>query len=286
MLDAWRSRLHTDCSALNFVRPVQTTDLTRCSTLNALRFPRIAPRSTPCARAGHGSPRATDCSVVQHLELCPDCGLLRPRDLAFHAVFGLLLARRFPLCTAHGLLRARCLALHAGLRIAPYADISRPCAVYGFLHVRHQVPHRHRLLCARRLTLRLVRGLLRWPYSAPRVDRGLLRRQHLELCIASGLLRLRYLSLRPERELLQVRDLALCSTYGLLRTLHLVPGGNRGLLRACHLVLRAGTFWYSLPNPTSEAVQVYLATRNESNYAPSRFTMSISCRHIFLWKSS
>jgi len=180
-------------------------------------------RVTPCA---------TNCSVVQHLELCPDCGLLRPRDLAFHAALGLLLARRFPLCAAHGSLRARHLALHAGLRIAPYADISCPYAVYGFLHVRHQVPHRHRLLCARRLTLCSVRGLLRSPYSAPRVDRGLLRHQHLELCIASGLLRLRYLSLRPERELLEVRDLALCSTYGFLRTLHLVPYVSRGSLRA------------------------------------------------------
>jgi len=137
MLDAWRSRLHTDCSALHFVRPVQTTDLTRCSTLSALRLPRIAPRSIPCARAGHGSPRATNCSVVQHLELCPDCELLRPRDLAFHAAFGLLLARRFLLSAARGLLRARPLALHAGLRIAPYADISRPYVFHGFLHGRH-----------------------------------------------------------------------------------------------------------------------------------------------------
>jgi len=232
MLDAWRSWLHTDCSALHFLRPMQTTDLTRCSTLSALRLLRIAPRSTPCARAGHGSPRATDRSVVQHLELCPDCELLRPRDLAFHAAFGLLLARRFPLHTAHGLLRARRLTLNAGLRIAPYADISRPYAVYGFLHVRHQVPHRHRSLCARRLTLCAVSGLLRSPYSASRVDRGLLRLQHLELCIASGLLRLRHLSLRPERELLQVRDLALCSTYRFLRTLHLVPYVSRGSLRA------------------------------------------------------
>jgi len=137
MLDAWHSLLHADCSALHFVCPVQTTDLTRCSTLSALRLLRIAPRSTPCARAGHGSLRATDCSVVQHLELCPACGLLRHRDLAFHAALGLLLVRRFPLSVAHGLLRARRLTLHAGLRIAPYADILRPCAVYGLLHFRH-----------------------------------------------------------------------------------------------------------------------------------------------------
>jgi hypothetical protein len=136
------------------------------------------------------------------------------------------------------------------------------------------------------LTLYADRGLLRFPHFAPCVDRGLLRAQHLELRVDSVVLRPRHLSLRPERELLQVRNLALCSTYGLLRTLHLVPGGNRGLLRSYHLVLRAGTFWYSLLNPTSEAVQVYLATRNESNYAPLQFSMSIVSWHIFLWKSS
>jgi len=38
-------------------------DLTRLSALGALRLLRIAPHSMPCARAGHGSPRATDCSV-------------------------------------------------------------------------------------------------------------------------------------------------------------------------------------------------------------------------------
>jgi len=137
VLDAWLSLLHTNCSALHIVRPVPATDLTRCSTLNAPLLPRIAPRSILCARAGRGSLRDTDCSVVQHLELCTACGLLRTRYLAFHTALGSLLTRRFPLCVAHGLLRARRLALHAGLRIAPYADILRPCAVNGSLHVRH-----------------------------------------------------------------------------------------------------------------------------------------------------
>jgi len=137
MLDAWLSLLHADCSALHIVRPVPVTDFTRCSTLSALFLPRIAPRSILCARAGRGSLRATDCSVVQHLELCTACGILRTRYLAFRVAFGLLHTRRFPLCTAHGLLRARCLALHAGLRIAPYADILRPYAGHGLLHVRH-----------------------------------------------------------------------------------------------------------------------------------------------------
>jgi len=137
MLDAWLSLLHADCSALYIVRPVPVTDLTRCSTLSALLLPRIAPRLILCARAGRGSLRATDCSVVQHLELCTACGLLRTRYLAFRVVLGLLLARRFPLCVARGLLRARRLALDAGLRITPYADILRPYAVYGLLHIRH-----------------------------------------------------------------------------------------------------------------------------------------------------
>jgi len=63
------------CSTLGFVcfpriAPRSTfsplallADLTRLSTLGALRLLRIAPLSSPCARAGHGSPRATDCSV-------------------------------------------------------------------------------------------------------------------------------------------------------------------------------------------------------------------------------
>jgi len=34
-----------------------------------------------------------------------------------------------------------------------------------------------------------------------------------------------------------------------------VPYDNRGLRRAYHLLLRAGTFWYSLLNPTNEAAR-------------------------------
>jgi hypothetical protein len=132
MLDAWHSLLRTNRSALRIVRPVLPTDLTRCSTLSAAPLLRIAPRSTRCARAGHGSLRATDYSVVQHLELCPACGLLRTRHLAFRASLGLLRARRLPLCAAHGLLRARRLALHAGLRIAPYSDTLRPVPITDF----------------------------------------------------------------------------------------------------------------------------------------------------------
>jgi hypothetical protein len=92
----------------------------------ALHQLRIAPLSTPCARAGHGSPRATDRSVVQHLELRTARGSLRTRHLVLHAVNGLLHSRHLAPCTALGLLRARYLALRAGLRISPYSDTLRP----------------------------------------------------------------------------------------------------------------------------------------------------------------
>jgi len=114
----------------------------------------------------------------------------------------------------------------------------------------------HRLLCVRYLTFRPARGLLRVPSSTTGVAHGSLRAQHLEFPVYLGSLRLR-LSLRPVPGLLLVRHLALCSTYGLLRTFHSVPCVDRGLLRSLHLLLRAGTFWYSLLNPTNEAVQEF-----------------------------
>jgi hypothetical protein len=92
----------------------------------ALSRSRIAPLSTPCVRAGHGSLRATDCSVVQHLELRPAHGLLRTRHLVRLANRGLLRSRCVAPYTAPRLLRARYLALRAGLRISPYSDTSRP----------------------------------------------------------------------------------------------------------------------------------------------------------------
>jgi hypothetical protein len=142
-----------------------------------------------------------------------------------------------------------------------------------------------RLLCVRYLTFRPARGLLRVLSSTPCVARGSLRAQHLEFPVYLGSLRLR-LSLRPVPGLLLVRHLALCSTYGLLRTFHSVPCVGRGLLRSLHLLLRAGTFWYSLLNPTSEAVQVYLATRNEDNYALHPLVVSTWIEGIFLCKTN
>jgi hypothetical protein len=115
----------------------------------------------------------------------------------------------------------------------------------------------HRLLCVRYLTFRPARGLLRVPSSTTCVARGSLRAQHLEFPVYLGSLRLR-LSLRPVPGLLLVRHLALCSTYGLLRTFHLVPVCSSRITPCLTLMLRAGTFWYSLLNSTSEAVQVYL----------------------------
>jgi len=78
MLDALRSPLRSDCSLLRFLRPVPASDLTRRPTLSAPRLLRIAPHSPPCARAVRGSPRATDCSVVQHLELLPRLRIAPP----------------------------------------------------------------------------------------------------------------------------------------------------------------------------------------------------------------
>jgi len=63
VLDPWLSLLPANCSALHFVCPVASTDLTRCRPLNALLHPQIAPRSIHCARAVGGSPRLTDHSV-------------------------------------------------------------------------------------------------------------------------------------------------------------------------------------------------------------------------------
>jgi len=82
----------------------------------------------------HGSLR------VQHLELRPACRLLCMRYLLHCAALGSLRARHPALCAAPGSLRARRLARRAGLRIAPYADTLRPCAVPGLLRSRHLSP--------------------------------------------------------------------------------------------------------------------------------------------------
>jgi len=203
-LDTWRSLLHVDCSAFRTVRPVLVTDLTRCSTLSALRRSRIAPRSTfaPVLR--------TDCSAFSTQSFRAVYGLLRTRHLTFRAAHGLLRARLFPLCTAHGLLRARSLTLREGQRIAPYADTLRPRVAHGLLRAQHfKLRTGHRLLCARHLTVRSDYGYLRALHSAPCVDRGCLRAQHLEFCAGPGLLLARHLSLRTVHRLLRVRRLPL-----------------------------------------------------------------------------
>jgi len=63
VLDPWLPLLPANCSALRFVHPAASTDLTRCRPLSALLRSRIAPRSLHCARAVGGSPRLTDHSV-------------------------------------------------------------------------------------------------------------------------------------------------------------------------------------------------------------------------------
>ena len=89
----------------------------------ALCRSRIAPHSTLCVRAGRGSLRATDCSVVQHLELCTAYGLLRPRHLVRLANRRLLRFRRLAPCTDPGSLR---------FRIAPCSVLGSPCRSTDF----------------------------------------------------------------------------------------------------------------------------------------------------------
>jgi len=133
-------------------------------------------------------------------------------------------ARLLPLCAACRSLHICRLTLRDGLRIAPYATTSRPCTVHGLLRARHfKLRTGHRLLCVRRLTPCAVCRLLCSPYSAPGVDRGLLRVQHLEFCVAPVVLRARHLSLRPVRRLLCVRHLALTSACGSLHSPLLSP---------------------------------------------------------------
>jgi len=125
------SLLQPDCSVLRIVYLTLPTDLTRRSTLNALRRSWIAPLSTLCARAARGSLRD------QHLKLCSACGLLRSRCLVRHAFLRLLFGWRSSPRIVHGLLRAQYLTFHAGLRIAPYSNTSRPCGAHGLLRVHH-----------------------------------------------------------------------------------------------------------------------------------------------------
>jgi hypothetical protein len=64
---------------VRIVRPVLNTDLTRCSTLNALRRSRIAPRSTLHARVAHGLLRAQHSKPSPRLRIAPYSTLSVPR---------------------------------------------------------------------------------------------------------------------------------------------------------------------------------------------------------------
>jgi len=126
--------LHADCSALRIVCPVLATDFTRRLALDALRRSQIALLPPPCVRAGRGSPRVTDRSVLSTWNSAP------PTD-----------------CSAYDTLRFTPLSDCSSLavsRFAPLADCSVPDAwpsmpVYGSL--------RTLTLCARVL----IRGFLR-----------------------------------------------------------------------------------------------------------------------------
>jgi hypothetical protein len=179
--------------------------------------------------------------------------LLRTRHFAFPAARGLLRSWLFPLCTAQGLLLARRLTLRDGLRIAPYADTSRPCIVHGLLRAQYfKLRTAHRLLCVRRL------------HFVPIADCSALLTPCPVLLADCSVLNTWSFAPRPDCSVLDTYHSAPYSDYseyetwllfvacGLLRTHHLVPGADRGSLRARHLVLRAGTFWLTLPTFTNE----------------------------------
>jgi len=178
-----------------------------------------------------------DCSTLDTLRPC--CSRIAPRS----TLKALLRLRIAPL-TMPGAPRLPQIALWLALftsycsRIAPRTILDVPCRSTDCSVLKHftplwrswiapcsplQAPHRHKLLCARRLARFADCGLLRLLHFAPCADRGFLRVQHLEFCIESRLLSHRYLSLRPVPGLLRVRHLTLSSTYRLLCTLHLVP---------------------------------------------------------------
>jgi len=102
---AWLSPLRTDCSALCFVHPALTADLTRRSSLYAPPRLRIAPLPSPCAVP------LTDCSVLDTSEPRAAFGLLRLRHLMRHAALRFLFARRVASRTLRRLLRSGFLTL-------------------------------------------------------------------------------------------------------------------------------------------------------------------------------
>jgi hypothetical protein len=222
---------------LHLHRPVLATDLTRCSTLSAPCRSRIAPRSTLCARVGHGSLRAQHSKLSHRLRIAPysTLGVPHRSRIAPRSILPALYRSRIAPCSA--------LTLREGLRIAPYADTLRPRVGHGLLRAQHfKLRTGHRLLCARHLMLRSDRGYLRSLRSTPCVDRGCLRAQHLEFCAGPGLLPARHLSLRTVHRLLCIRRLAL------ICFLRIAPHSSLSALcwsriAPCStLMLRAGTF--------------------------------------------
>jgi hypothetical protein len=73
-------RSHVVHRKTHFVHPVPVTDLTRCSTLDALCRSQIAPRSTLCARAAHGLLRGQHLELSHRLRIAPPAMLGVPRQ--------------------------------------------------------------------------------------------------------------------------------------------------------------------------------------------------------------
>jgi len=183
--------------------PALAADLTRPSTLDALRRPRIAPHSDHCVRVARGSLHAQHSELSHRARIAPHSILSSSAPIADCSA-----PDSSPLHASSGLLRLWRLTLYDGLRIAPYAITSRPCVVHGLLRAQHfKLRTGHRLLGVRHLNPGSNCRSLHSCYLASGAARGLLRRQHLEFCIESVVLRIRHLSLRPVRRLLRIRHL-------------------------------------------------------------------------------
>jgi hypothetical protein len=160
---AWLSPLRTDCSALCFVHPALTADLTRHSSLYAPPRLRIAPLPALCAVP------LTDCSVFDTSEPRAAFGLLRLRHLMHHAVLRFLFARR---------LVSRTLTRIAPLRVLDASvqvygsrrtqTLHAPAARMDFSVLAAFAPRHHRLLCIRHLMLPGLMDISTIPFRIPR----------------------------------------------------------------------------------------------------------------------
>jgi len=125
---------------------VLPADLTRRSTLSAPRRSRIAPRSTLCARAGHGLLRAQHFEPLPRLRIAPYSTLSFPRRSQI-APRSTLPAPCRSRIAPRSTIDAQCRSTDISVRLH-----SAPRAVHGSLRAQHfKLRTAHRLLCVRRL---------------------------------------------------------------------------------------------------------------------------------------